>query len=152
MQQKTYFTQALAKSDPEIGKALFDEAKRQQNQIELIASENIVSQAVLDALEWLATTYYRSRTGEISVPKLDDSIYELCRWRYVSNQSDVTMGQYESSYKTIVDGQAYRLEEHIGRGSSKDPVNTIRVAFHWDRERRRVIVGYIGQHQQTDAT
>ena len=50
MQQKTYFTQALAKSDPEIGKALSDEAKRQQNQVELIASENIVSQAVLDAL------------------------------------------------------------------------------------------------------
>ncbi len=109
-------------------------------------------QAVLDALEWLATTYYRSRIGELSVPKLDDSIYEVCRWRYVSNQSDVTMGQYGSFYKTVVDGKTYWLEEHIGRGSSKDPVNTIRIAFHWDRERRRIIIGYIGQHQQTDAT
>lgn len=109
-------------------------------------------QAVLDALEWLATTYHRSRIGEISVPKLDDSIYEVCRWRYVSNQSDVTMGQYGSFYRTVVDGKTYWLEEHIGRGSSKDPVNTIRIAFHWDRERRRIIIGYIGQHQQTDAT
>ncbi len=109
-------------------------------------------QAVLDALKWLATTYYRSRTGEISVPKLDDSIYEVCRWKYVSNQSDVTMGQYPSDYRTQVDGKTYRLEEHIGRGSSKDPANTIRVAFHWDKERRRVIIGYIGQHQQTDVT
>ena len=109
-------------------------------------------QAVLDALEWLATTYYRSRIGEINIPRLDDSIYEVCRWKYVSNQSDVTMGQYESSYKTVVNGKTYWLEEHIGRGSSKDPVNTIRIAFHWDKEQRRVIIGYIGQHQQTDAT
>ena len=109
-------------------------------------------EAVLEALEWLATTYHRARTGEISVPKLDNSIYQACRWKYVSNQSDVTMGQYESHYRTLVDGQTYRLEEHIGRGNSKDPVNTIRVAFHWDKERRRVIVGYIGQHQRTDAT
>ena len=109
-------------------------------------------QAVLDALEWLATTYYRSRIGEISIPKLDDSIYEACRWRYASNQSEVTMGQYESYYKTVVGDQTYWLGEHIGRGSSKDPVNTIRIAFYWDKEQRRVIVGYIGQHQQTDAT
>ena len=109
-------------------------------------------QAVLDALEWLATTYYRSRIGEISIPKLDDSIYEACRWRYASNQSEVTMGQYESYYKTVVGDQAYWLGEHIGRGSSKDPVNTIRIAFYWEKEQRRVIVGYIGQHQQTDAT
>ena len=108
--------------------------------------------SVLEALEWLATTYYRSRTGEISVPKLDESLYEVCRWKYVSNQSDVTMGQYLNHYQTKVDGNFYRLEEHIGRGNSKDPTNTIRIAFHWDRERRRVIVGYIGQHQQTDAT
>ena len=109
-------------------------------------------QAVLDALEWLATTYYRSRIGEISIPKLDDSIYEACRWRYASNQSEVTMGQYESYYKTVVGDQTYWLGEHIGRGSSKDPVNTIRIAFYWEKEQRRVIVGYIGQHQQTDAT
>ena len=108
--------------------------------------------SVLAALEWLATTYYRSRTGEISVPKLDDSLYEVCRWRYVSNQSDVTMGQYPNHYQTKVDGKLYRLEEHIGRGNSKDAANTIRIAFHWDRENRRVIVGYIGQHQRTDAT
>ena len=40
----------LAKSDPLIAGALADEKARQQNQIELIASENIVSQGVLEAL------------------------------------------------------------------------------------------------------
>ncbi len=109
-------------------------------------------QAVLDALEWLATTYYRSRTGEISVADLDDSIYRVCRWKYANSQSEVTMGRYESHYRTIVDGQTFRLKEHIGRGNSKDPANTIRIAFNWDKERNQVIIGYIGQHQQTDAT
>ena len=43
------FTQELKQEDPEIFAAIDDELKRQQNQIELIASENIVSKAVLEA-------------------------------------------------------------------------------------------------------
>ena len=45
-----HFTSALARTDPTIAAALGQELTRQQNQIELIASENIVSRAVLDAL------------------------------------------------------------------------------------------------------
>ena len=40
----------LVATDPLVAQALADEAARQQSQIELIASENIVSRAVLDAL------------------------------------------------------------------------------------------------------
>lgn len=45
-----YFDAPLADVDPEIATALADEKKRQQDQIELIASENIVSAASLEAL------------------------------------------------------------------------------------------------------
>ncbi|MFA9421045.1 MAG: serine hydroxymethyltransferase, partial [Gammaproteobacteria bacterium] len=45
-----FFDDGVATSDPPIGDALNGELERQQNQIELIASENIVSRAVLDAL------------------------------------------------------------------------------------------------------
>jgi len=45
-----FFDDGVAVSDPLIGDALNGELQRQQNQIELIASENIVSRAVLDAL------------------------------------------------------------------------------------------------------
>ena len=45
-----HFEAKLVKTDPLIAKALSDEKARQQSQIELIASENIVSRAVLDAL------------------------------------------------------------------------------------------------------
>ena len=46
----TFFGAHLDDSDPLIAAALAGEARRQQSQIELIASENIVSRAVLDAL------------------------------------------------------------------------------------------------------
>ena len=44
------FTSGVAQCDPLIAEALSGESRRQQDQIELIASENIVSRAVLDAL------------------------------------------------------------------------------------------------------
>ena len=44
-----YFTAPLADTDLEVAAAIADEAARQNDQIELIASENIVSRAVLEA-------------------------------------------------------------------------------------------------------
>lgn len=50
--------QSLAVADPEIYKAIEDEARRQQESLELIASENIVSQAVLEAQGSIMTNKY----------------------------------------------------------------------------------------------
>ncbi|MBT6098756.1 MAG: serine hydroxymethyltransferase, partial [Marinovum sp.] len=44
-----FFTQALGERDPEIFAAIGAELGRQRDEIELIASENIVSAAVLEA-------------------------------------------------------------------------------------------------------
>lgn len=53
-----YFTDDVAEVDPDIGKVLRAELVRQQGQIELIASENIVSKAVLDAAGTVLTNKY----------------------------------------------------------------------------------------------
>lgn len=45
-----HFENPVGMTDPVVAEALANEKKRQQDQIELIASENIVSRAVLDAL------------------------------------------------------------------------------------------------------
>jgi glycine hydroxymethyltransferase len=45
-----YFTDDLAAADPEVHEAMLGELRRQQDQIELIASENVVSLASLGAL------------------------------------------------------------------------------------------------------
>ena len=53
-----FFGADLATADPAIGEAIAHELKRQQNQIELIASENIVSRAVLEAQGSILTNKY----------------------------------------------------------------------------------------------
>ncbi len=53
-----FFTSSLAESDPALARAIGDELSRQQNEIELIASENIVSQAVLEAQGSVLTNKY----------------------------------------------------------------------------------------------
>jgi glycine hydroxymethyltransferase len=52
------FTQGVAEADPAIDAALKGELKRQREQIELIASENIVSRAVLEAAGSVLTNKY----------------------------------------------------------------------------------------------
>jgi glycine hydroxymethyltransferase len=53
-----YFSRGLAQSDPDVFNAITGELHRQQEQIELIASENIVSKAVLEAQGSVLTNKY----------------------------------------------------------------------------------------------
>ncbi len=53
-----FFRTPLAERDPEVFAAITKELKRQQDQIELIASENIVSRAVLEAQGSVLTNKY----------------------------------------------------------------------------------------------
>ncbi|MDK9696502.1 MAG: serine hydroxymethyltransferase [Siculibacillus sp.] len=53
-----FFTAGLAESDPALAKSIADELHRQQDEIELIASENIVSRAVLEAQGSVMTNKY----------------------------------------------------------------------------------------------
>ncbi|MEO8926817.1 MAG: serine hydroxymethyltransferase, partial [Caulobacteraceae bacterium] len=53
-----FFAAGLADADSAVFAATADELTRQQNQIELIASENIVSRAVLEAQGSVLTNKY----------------------------------------------------------------------------------------------
>jgi glycine hydroxymethyltransferase len=53
-----FFSQGLAEADPDIFSAIRSELRRQQDKIELIASENIVSAAVLEAQGSVLTNKY----------------------------------------------------------------------------------------------
>ncbi|XHC41058.1 serine hydroxymethyltransferase [Ahrensia marina] len=54
----TFFTDDLATTDPELAAAIKGELGRQQHEIELIASENIVSRAVMEAQGSVMTNKY----------------------------------------------------------------------------------------------
>jgi glycine hydroxymethyltransferase len=56
--QDSFFTARLAEADPEIAEAIELELGRQKHEIELIASENIVSKAVLEAQGSVMTNKY----------------------------------------------------------------------------------------------
>ena len=58
MSHSGFFSAPIAESDPELTIAMRGELSRQQDQIELIASENIVSQAVLEASGSILTNKY----------------------------------------------------------------------------------------------
>jgi Glycine/serine hydroxymethyltransferase len=53
-----FFTDTIAQSDPAVAKAIGKEMSRERKQIELIASENIVSKAVLEAQGSVLTNKY----------------------------------------------------------------------------------------------
>ncbi len=53
-----FFTANLAQVDPIISEAIDDEVRRQSNGLELIASENFVSEAVLEAMGSVFTNKY----------------------------------------------------------------------------------------------
>ena len=54
----SFFAAPLTEADPEIAEAVSKELGRQQHEIELIASENIVSRAVLEAQGSVLTNKY----------------------------------------------------------------------------------------------
>ncbi len=58
MSDTGFFTEALSSRDPELFKSITDELGRQRNEIELIASENIVSAAVMEAQGSVMTNKY----------------------------------------------------------------------------------------------
>ena len=96
---------------------------------------------VLVALVWLATVY---RHGPA------ESIAEACPgWSYKSKQAPTTVGRFPDWYRTTVNGTVWKLVAHVGKGTGHDPKHTIRIAFAWDEQNERVIVGFVGRHQRT---
>ena len=56
--KSTFFDQNLKDSDPELYSTIIEELDRQKNHLELIASENIASKAVIEAQGSVLTNKY----------------------------------------------------------------------------------------------
>ena len=94
---------------------------------------------VFDALAWLATAYRRGPAA----------IAESCPgWFHKTDQSAATVGMYPDWYRTTYQGRTLNILQHVGKGASFDARSTIRIAFAWDDETDRVVVGYVGRHQR----
>lgn len=105
---------------------------------------------VYGALEWLATDYHQLRKDPPGkAPPFDRLLKGKCPgWSYKPQQAARTKEMFNDWYTTEVDGRVYELGAHLGKGTDRDPQTTMRIAFAWDDEAEKVIVGYIGPHQR----
>lgn len=113
------------------------------------------SLSVLTSLRWLATDYFDARTGTKPCPDLLKAFREkVTGWTYEPHQSKLTMKhkKHRDWYHTMHDGREFSLPEHLKCSSTKDPRHSIRIAFNWDEKTKRVVLGYLGQHQQNGAS
>jgi hypothetical protein len=107
------------------------------------------AQEVLAAFEWLATKYHASKLGKFKCADFDHNVREvLPTWGYSGHQSDLTTGRFKEWYECQWENRTYTVTEHIGTGRSTSPEETIRIAFTFDKTRKKIVIGYIGQHQK----
>lgn len=141
--------EAISKAEKEFGSQLVFALNGKSN---VGKNEFDSPPAVLAALEFLATVYFQARTGKKPCTDFDSSLRQRCGWTYSGHQSQITMNTYEEWYATRVGQKKVWLPEHIGTGTSKEERYTIRIGFSWEKDMGKVVIGYIGQHQKTDAT
>ncbi len=91
----------LKKIDPDVYKAIVDELKRQQNNLELIASENIVSNAVLEAQGCVMTNKYAEG-------------YPAARWYGGCEHVDVVENLAIERAKEIFGAEHVNVQPHSG--------------------------------------
>lgn len=101
MKTQPHFTDPLDQRDALIANALEGEKKRQQSQIELIASENLVSRAVLDALG-----------HEISNKTLEG--YPGNRFHGGADYADIVESAAVDRAKTLFDCEYVNVQPHSG--------------------------------------
>lgn len=109
-------------------------------------------ESLAKALRFLATTYVDARSGKRSCNDLDAAVRTTSGFFYKAGQSEITMGQFKNEYEATWNGRKIKLEEHIGKGTGRDPRRSIRLGFYYDRESQKVVIGYVGQHQTTGAS
>ena len=93
------------------------------------------------------------RSGNPPGTTLDLDIKQtLPTWFYSGGQKEPLMKDFKEWYQTQFGGKKIWIPEHIGTGSSKDARHTIRLGFAWNEEAKKVVVGFIGQHQKNYST
>lgn len=110
---------------------------------------------VLQALRWLGDVYYRAKIGEQRCEDFDLSVRNAVEgWSYEPHQSKNTMrnSKFRDWYHTLYERKEFSLPEHLKCGSTKDARHSIRIGFNWCPNTRRVVLGYLGQHQETSAS
>ena len=105
-------------------------------------------ESLYKAFSFLAKEYRNARMKVKSCPDLDGSCRTKSGFSYASHQSVTTIGQYEDDYTCQWQGNNVTMMEHLRFRNTRKPEETIRVGFFYDEATKKVVIGYIGQHQR----
>ena len=68
---------------------------------------------------------------------------------YAGGMSEVTKGKSDDAYFAQYEGQRVDISRHVKLGRAFDPRYTLRLHFHWDVERAKIVVHHAGEHLPT---
>ena len=66
--------------------------------------------------------------------------------------SGTRAGEHGDQYVIKDDNRRIELDRHLKKGTNREPRHCFRLYFHWDAERRQVIVGWLPSHLTTRAS
>lgn len=68
---------------------------------------------------------------------------------YAGGMSEITKGKHDQHYFRIYEGEKVDISRHIKLGRAFDPRYTLRLHFHWDERRAKIVVHHAGEHLPT---
>lgn len=68
---------------------------------------------------------------------------------YAGGMSEITKGKHEQHYFRLYEGEKVDISRHIKLGRAFDPRYTLRLHFHWDAQRAKLVVHHAGEHLPT---
>ena len=68
--------------------------------------------------------------------------------QYAAKESETVMASKATRRQRTFDydGEKVEMYRHLKIGVDDDPTRTIRVHFHWDNDRKKIVIGYCGEH------
>lgn len=106
-------------------------------------------QLAFDALDLLANTYRLVKLSEISRDELKSRADQL--GLFIGGSVSFP-GEHGDAYYVMHRGRRRLLDQHLGRGSSRDSRFSLRIYFFWDDETRRAVVGWLPSHLPNSMT
>ena len=93
----------------------------------------------------LVTTY---RTGLLAGGGDGEARRVFGRGEYAAKESETVMANLAMTRQRTFDycGTPVEMFQHLKIGVADDRTQTIRTHFHWDGARRKIVIGYCGEH------
>ena len=111
-----------------------------------------VIQQAYQSLELLATDYLHARAGVAGAQDRVVARMKELRIECGPVGTAVEHRQYRDAYRAQVEGKFYLTDLHVSGSSSRDPKRCLRIYFHFDEARGRIIVGHLPTHLDNTLT